>query len=225
MDKQALLKNLVIVGTSHVARDSLTIVHDAFAKSNPDIVAVELDRNRLFALLHDAKPSSNPLAIFKIGFKGYFFALIGSYLQRKLGTITGVKPGSDMLLAVNLAKQHGKQVALIDQDIRITLKSFSKKTKARDKIRFIADIVFAPFRKKESLPFNIQEIPSEELVDSLLLKLKKRYPSFYRVLVTDRNRFMAKNISALLESNPEKKILCVIGAGHAKALAEDIEKL
>ena len=51
--------------------------------------------------------------------------------------------------------------------------------------------------------------------------MKKTYPNVYRALVSDRNKYMVKNIVKILRKNPGKKILVIVGAGHQ----EGMEKL
>jgi len=45
-------KNLTIIGTSHIARQSLEEVKSAIEKIKPDIIAIELDRKRYYGLTH-----------------------------------------------------------------------------------------------------------------------------------------------------------------------------
>ncbi len=60
-------KNLTILGTSHIAKQSLKDVEDAIIKAKPGIVALELDRKRLAALL-DKNP---PKVRLRISFQPY----------------------------------------------------------------------------------------------------------------------------------------------------------
>jgi len=57
-----------------------------------------------------------------------------------------------------------------------------------------------------------------------MLELKKRYPKIYKVLVDDRNRYMAKKLAKIVMKEPNKKILAVVGAGHKKELEEFVYK-
>ena len=45
------MEGITIIGTSHIARQSIREVKEAIEKGKPDIVALELDRQRLPALL------------------------------------------------------------------------------------------------------------------------------------------------------------------------------
>lgn len=221
-------KNLTIIGTSHIAKQSIDEITSEFTKLNPDIVALELDKPRLIALLSkkSQKQSSIPIsAILKVGIKGYIFSLIGHWVEKKLGKIVGVEPGADMLTAFNLAKNNSKNAALIDQSIEITLKKLSKAITWREKFTFLGDIFRAVvLRKKEFETFDLTKVPSEKLMLSMMAKVKKKYPNVYRVLVTERNEIMAKKLTILMKRNPEKKIMATVGAGHEKEIICLIKK-
>jgi pheromone shutdown-related protein TraB len=213
---------LVIVGTSHIAESSLKEIEFVFNKENPDVVAVELDQQRLYALLSNQKPDHSPRMIKELGFKGYLFALLGSLIQQKLGDIVGIKPGSDMLRAVQLAKAHNKKIALIDRDVRITLARLSKAIGWKEKINFVIDLFSAPFSKK--MRIDLKAVPEKELIKNLLGLLKRRYPGLYRVLVEERNKILALKLKTLMESYPDQKIMAVLGAGHEEEVLRLIKK-
>ena len=62
-------KNLNIIGTSHIAKQSIDSVKNTILKEKPDIIALELDKNRLYGLMHNEKKKLNIRDIPKIGFK------------------------------------------------------------------------------------------------------------------------------------------------------------
>ena len=66
-------ENLLIIGTSHIARQSIKEVSDAFRTFEPDILAVELDKARLASLLSEEKPKIRWKSIRTVGIKGFFF--------------------------------------------------------------------------------------------------------------------------------------------------------
>ncbi|MEM4637656.1 MAG: TraB/GumN family protein [Candidatus Woesearchaeota archaeon] len=216
-------KNILIIGTSHIARQSIIEINKKFLEFNPEIVCVELDKKRLQALLTNAKPDYSISGIKKYGLQGYLFAVIAGILQRKLGNVVGVKPGSDMLTAINLAKQNNKQLVLIDQDIDITLRRFSKEFTFKEKFKLLFDILKSPFSKKK-IKVNLNEVPEENIINEMTTQLRERYPSLYKVLIYERNIVMAKNIVKIMERNPEKKIFVVIGAGHEKEMVALIKR-
>jgi len=218
-------KNLVILGTSHIAIQSVNDVKTLIEEEDPSVVALELDKKRFFGLLTRKKEHLRLKDIRKIGIKGYLFALIGAYVERKLGENVGMKPGSEMLTAIKIANQKGIKIALIDQDIEITLRRFSDEITWKEKFRIIFDLIKSLiFGKREFKKLRIKEIdltkvPQKKLIKRMVREVKKRYPSIYKVLIEERNKVMAKNLKRLMKE--EKKVLAIVGAGHE----EDMIKL
>jgi len=212
-------KNLTIIGTSHIAKESVNAVKLHIEKEKPDIVALELDHKRLHALLHPGK-KDHLYAIKKVGFKGFLFSVIGEWAEKKLGKMVGVKPGTEMLTAFHEARKNKAEVVLIDQDIEITLKRFSKTLSWREKFNFFVDIVKAPFSKNK-IKIDLNKVPSQELISMLISEVKKRYPNLYKVLIEERNEIMSRRLYNLMKE--KKKILAVVGAGHEEEIIKLIK--
>ena len=205
--------DLTIIGTSHIAKQSLDEVERAINVEKPDIIALELDRRRLYSLFK--KPGRIRIYdIKKIGIKGFVFSLIGAWAGKKLGKMVGVMPGSEMKKAVKLAKKNKIKIALIDQDIEITLRKFSKSLTWKEKWNFFADVVKAVFSKKKTIEFDLTKVPSKKVIKKLVGQVKKRFPNVYNVLIDERNHIMAENLRKIMEMHPDKKILAIVGAGH-----------
>lgn len=221
------------IGTSHIAEESVKEIESFIEKEKPSIIAVELDKQRLKALLSNKRDRislKNIGLVKKIGFTGFVFAYIASFVQKKLGGMVKTQAGSDMLTAINLAKKHKLRVALIDQDVDKTLYTLSKEMTFREKMRLIGDVIKGLFTgEKEAEEWGIKgmdfkKVPQDKVVDKVIRKTKERYPSFYKTLVEDRNRFMIKKLVQLMARNPGEKILAVIGAGHKKEMEELLEE-
>ena len=215
-------KNLTIIGTSHIAKQSLDEVKAEIENNKPDIVAIELDKNRLQALFQKKKEKLSIYSIRRIGLKGYLFALIGAWAGRKLGEYVGVSPGSEMKKAVKLAKKHNAKIALIDRDIEKTLKRFSETLSWKERWNFVVDIISAPFKRKK-LEFDLTKVPDKKVIKKLINQVKERYPNVYKVLISERNRVMAANLQKLMDKHPDKKILAVLGAGHEEGISKLIK--
>src|SRR3989344_4760642 len=127
---------ITVIGTSHIAKQSIKEVRKAIEEGKPDIVALEIDRQRLPALLQKERRSPRISDIGRVGLKGFLFALLGGWAERKLGESVGVKPGAEIKAAYQLAKKKGIKVALIDQDISTTLQRLSKGITWKEKFRF-----------------------------------------------------------------------------------------
>jgi len=222
-------KNLTIIGTSHIAKQSLEDVKSFVEKESPDILALELDKKRYFALTHDVKRRVRIADIKRIGLKGFLFNVVGAWIEKKLGKMVGVKPGAEMITAISLAKKHKLRLALIDQDIELTLKRISKELTLRERLNFIVDILKGVFFGKTELKklgikqIDLTKVPPKTLIKKLTGMMKKRYPGLYLVLVEERNRVMASNLKQLIERFPAKKILAIVGAGHEEELMDMVK--
>jgi pheromone shutdown-related protein TraB len=218
------MKQVILIGTSHIAKQSIDNVRKAIIEEKPDVVAVELDHSRLEGLMSEEKPKFSLYSIKIVGLKGFMFALIGSWLSKKMGRLVGVDPGEDMLSAVNTARENHIKVALIDQHINVTLARFSRFFSWKEKWHLIADVfkgVFMPksqMKKMGLTDIDLTKVPSEDLIEKILENTKDRYPNLYRVLVHERNVFMVKKIINLIAQENVSKIIVVIGAGHRKGI-------
>ncbi|MCK5282325.1 MAG: TraB/GumN family protein [Nanoarchaeota archaeon] len=215
--------NLYIVGTSHISKQSINEIKKAFDDLNPEILAIELDKGRAYALMSEKQSKLSLYHIKRIGLKGFLFALIGSWVSKKLGKLVGVQPGSEMKTAMLLAKKNKTKIALIDQDIELTLKKFSKHLSWKEKWNLMVDILKGIFLRKKDplLNFDLSKVPEKKLIKLMMAKVKERYPNIHKVLIEERNYYMARKIKRLMSDNPQKKILAIVGAGHE----EDILKI
>ncbi len=216
-------ENLTIIGTSHIAKESILDVKKFILGKKPDIIALELDKKRLIALFNKRKPKFKDIK--QVGIKGFLLNLIGAYIEKKLGKLVGVSPGSEMKTAVNLSKDYGAKIDLIDQDISITLKRLSNKITLKEKFKILKDIFKGIILKKSDIePFDLRKVPKEEIILKLINKVKENYPSIYEVLIKERNEHMAKALYKIINDNKDKKILAVIGAGHEQGIWEILQR-
>lgn len=218
-----LFQNLVIIGTSHIAKASVSEVEQTIEREKPEVVALELDKGRFFALVNKQKGRIRFRDSRTIGFNGYLFAKIGEFVERKLGGKVGLDPGEDMLSAARIASKNKCKIALIDQKIEITLKNFSKEITWKERFRFVGDILTGFVSKKNKVQIDLNKVPDQEVINKMLLQVKERFPIFYRVLVTDRNKYMAKKLVKLMGSYT--KVVAVVGAGHEEELLDEIKLL
>ncbi|MBI2662537.1 TraB/GumN family protein [Candidatus Woesearchaeota archaeon] len=225
------MPSLKLLGTSHIAQQSINEIKHAITVFQPDIIALELDTPRAHSLLSEKQNKISLTAITEIGVKGYLFAKIGQIAQQKLGNSVDIAPGSEMKTALELAKKNNLQIELIDQPIQITLKNFSKHLTWKEKFHFFTDILHGIFFPKKQLrefgleKLDLRKVPEKELIMKIVAQLKKRYPNIYKTLIDDRNRYMVKCLVKLLREHPGKKILTIVGAGHLDGMQELLLKI
>ncbi len=215
-----------IIGTSHVSKESVDKVSSYILEHKPDIVAVELDARRAHALLHGAKPKLSLGMIKVMGIKGFLFFALASFLQKKIGQVVGMEPGSDMKTAIISASKVNSKIALIDRRIEVTMRRLSEGIGWRERFRFFFDMLLGPFSKemREFGKIDLRKVPSKELVTKVIGRVRQRYPAIYRVLVEERNEHMATVLASIVRGNPESSILAVVGAGHEDDLARMLKE-
>ena len=141
--------NICLIGTSHVAEESIQEIKKGFEKVQPGIVALELDNNRVYSLKHKVKRPRNLALIKALGLSGFLFYLFGEFTQSKIGKLVNIEPGSDMLTALDLGEKNNCLIALIDRNIQITLRRFSQYFKKKEIVRMIIDVVKGLFSKNK----------------------------------------------------------------------------
>lgn len=218
------MENLSIIGTSHISPESVKQVKETIQKIKPDFVAIELDKGRFLSLTKKQK-SSKRIEIRKLGIGGFLFIIIGAWIEKKLGKIVGTEPGVEMKTAINEAAKIKAKVALIDQNINITISRLLKNLTRKEKLTFLYDLTLGwIFQRKLVVKFNLKKVPEDKLIDMMIDLVKDRYPTVYNVLIAERNVYMAKKLMNLMKANPEAKIVAVVGAGHKQGMLEYINQ-
>ena len=223
------MPEVILIGTSHVAKQSVDAVKRTIEQENPDLVAVELDRQRFNALMSPQKPRFSFYNLRRVGLKGFLFALVGSYISKKIGRVVGVEPGSEMLTAVHAARKSNTRIALIDQDIHVTLSRFSRYFSWKERWHLVVDMFRGLVSPKKEIQryglgsIDLSKVPSQDIIEKLLVKTRDRYPNLYRVLVHERNIIMVKRIIGIMSKGDIEKLVVVVGAGHRKGMATLLE--
>lgn len=203
---------LTLIGTSHIAKESEQRIQKYILSEKPDIVAVELDPSRLHSIFQPPR-KIRITEIPKIGFMGWAFAVIGSWLQRKFGESVDMVPGADMRIAIITAKHIGAKIALVDRPIQLTLRRLSTEMTLWTKLKFFFYLFSGVFRS-EKLEFDLEKVPEEKVIHQLTAELRHKFPALYKVLVTERDEFIAHQLKLLKMQNPDSNIMAVLGAGH-----------
>jgi|Deesub1362A_J573_1020465.scaffolds.fasta_scaffold00094_79 pheromone shutdown-related protein TraB len=208
---------ITIIPTAHISKESVEEVRDKILELKPDVVAVELCPVRYKGLTEGREiPIIDLIKSKKSSF--VIANILLSFLQRRLGEEVGVKPGKEMLIAIDTAKELGVEYALIDRDIKITLnRAFSKMT-LLEKLRAIKEMIYVFSLSATDVEKEIENVKKEENLEEILNVFKKISPNLFETLVTERDAYMA---SKLLELQAKyENILVVVGAGHKRGIED-----
>ncbi|HEY3423080.1 MAG TPA: TraB domain-containing protein, partial [Methanocellaceae archaeon] len=140
------IDNIILVGTAHVSEKSVKEVEEAIELNQPDVVAVELDARR-YQALREGDQQQKEIKIKDIlqGNNMLLFMMqwLLASVQKKVGAEMGVKPGAEMMAAIDAAQKKGLEIALIDRDLGITLGRFWSKMSLREKFRMFYSLILA----------------------------------------------------------------------------------
>ncbi|VVB61355.1 TraB family protein [uncultured archaeon] len=204
-----------IIGTSHIARESVEKVKEAIKEKKPECIAVELDYNRYYAMLYKQRGEV------KLPFLQKTILTLMQKLQENLSKQTNIFPGTEMMAAVEFATMNGVRCAFIDQDINYTVSRLMKKLGFFGKLKLLVYLIPAlvgvPIKGVTMLAeIDLNKVPDEKLIERALTELKREFPAIYEVLIEERNRHMARNIRKLQEQF--STIVVVVGAGHVNGI-------
>jgi len=207
---------VVLIGTAHVSEKSVDEVRNAIRKLKPDIVAVELCRARYDSLKGNV-PETNQVPIKEILTEGkvYYYLVhwLLAYVQKKIGDDMGVKPGSEMISAIEEAEASGAKVALIDRDIQVTLQRFWGRMKFIEKIKMLGSLIGGLIGIGKGTEIDIDQITQQDVVTALVSELREFAPTAAETLIDERDAYLAGNI-VRTAAGGNKTIVAVIGAGH-----------
>jgi len=214
-------REIVVLGTAHVSRESVDLVRAAIGELRPDAVCVELDPKRFEALARperfEALDLREVIRTRQLATLGLNLAL-ASY-QRSLGVALGVKPGAELLEAARAAEAEGIAVALCDRDVRVTLRRAWRALSFWKRSLLLATFSAAIFEREELTEEDLRELRRTDVLTRLLTELGEAFPGLKTVLIDERDAYLAERI----RETPGRRLLAVVGAGHVAGLVRALE--
>ncbi|HEV8360849.1 MAG TPA: TraB/GumN family protein [Candidatus Thermoplasmatota archaeon] len=220
------------MGTAHISAESVKEVREVIAREAPAVVAVELDEARYKALTEPEKWKETKLVdVIKQG-KAFMLlaqAFLASY-QRRLGEKFGVKPGSEMLAAIEEAKARSATLVLADRDIGVTLKRAWARMGLREKFRITWEFMKALTgaaaleEGKAGQEMKPEDLLKEDALSLMMEELSAFAPSVSDVLVKERDAYLAGKIREASAQAGSGKVVAVIGAGHLRGVEAHLQQ-
>ena len=209
-------ENIRLVGTAHISRASAELVKRQIEIYHPERIAVELDESRLIALEDPQTFDEETLGVAIRNGRApllLFQAMLATQ-QRKMGLETGEMPGVDLLTAVEEAREREIPFALVDRDVRITLRRAWVKMGLIQRFRLLTALI-APEEEEE---IDVDAIPEDlDLISSMMEELRQMIPAAGEVLIDERDCYLGERIR---QESTKGRVLAVIGAGHLSGVEE-----
>jgi pheromone shutdown-related protein TraB len=213
-------REIILIGTAHVSRDSAELVEKVIEEERPDTVCVELCQSRYDAIMQ--KTDWEEMDILKIIRQKRTSLLLSQLImasfQKKLAERFKINPGEEMIRAVRKADEIGARVVLADRDIRTTLKRTWRTMKFFRKLRFIYELITSIFIDEEISEEDIEKLKERDALELALQTFGKELPEIKATLIDERDRYLARRI----DDAPGEKIVAVVGAGHVPGIRENL---
>ena len=213
-------RQLVIIGTAHISRESVDTVLKTIEDEQPDSVCVELDEQRYLHLIDKNRwENLNIVQVVRQGQIPFLMANLAlSSFQKRMGLQTGVKPGEELAAAAQEANARGINLVLVDRSIRTTLLRAWRSTGFWRKMQLVSTLLAGLFEKQELDEEELSKIRQTDTLSAMLEEMAEVLPQAKTTLVDERDRWMAHHINAATGN----KILAVVGAAHVPGIMKNL---
>ncbi len=215
-------KKILLVGTAHISQSSVDEVNKVIEQEQPDTVCVELCASRHQAMVD--KDQWKNTDIFKVVREGKSFLLLSNLImtafQKRLGSQLGVKPGAEMLAAIQASEKINAELQLVDRDVKITLQRTWRGMPFWGRMKVFSQLLASLFIREEISKEEIEKLKESDALSEAMQMLADQSPDMKRILIDERDQFMAEKI----RQAPGKRIVAVVGAGHVKGLSLELER-
>jgi pheromone shutdown-related protein TraB len=213
-------KAVKLIGTAHVSKESADYVQKIILEQKPDTVCVELCNTRLDSIQNKDKWLN--MDIIKIIREKkallLFVNLILASFQKRIAKKFDVQPGQEMINAVNSAKEINAVIIPADRDIQITLSRVWRGMGFFKKVKLLFQLLLSVGASDDITEEEIEKMKQEDILKNLLTDVKKSHPEIERILIDERDMFLAEKI----KNAPGEKIIAVVGAGHVPGIKKYI---
>lgn len=209
-------KTVILLGTAHVSKDSERLVAKVIEAERPDTVCIELCEARYQSIRQKDKWLDTD--IIKIIKEKKSFLLLSNLLlasfQKRIADKFDIKPGAEMIKAVESGEAVGAGIHLADRNIRITLAKTWRVMGLWDKIKILFQLVLSMGEIDEISEEDIEKMKQEDVLETLLVDVGKSLPILKDILIDERDQYLTHKI----RTAAGKKIVAVVGAGHVPGI-------
>ena len=213
-----------LLGTAHVSRASVDAVRAAIDSGAYDQVAVELDPQRMQALMDpDALAKLDLIKVLREGKTALFAANLAlSGYQRRLAEKLGIEPGAELKVAAMEANARGLPLHLIDRDVGLTFRRAMRSLGWWGRAKISAGLVAGMVANEEVDEGQIEKLKEGDMLESAFNEFASETPALYEAIIAERDRYMAARLRE--STGGAREVLAVVGAGHLQGLARHLRE-
>lgn len=221
-------RDVYLLGTAHISEKSVSEVRRLARNVQPDIIFTELCEKRARKLRakstvehFGARDALQAVLSGGMSLPEAFFKTIMRSLQSRSAGSIGLKPGGELLAAIEVAEELGVQVVYGDRDVDETLRKLREAVWAElgsllsmqpgDSVRHALQSGGGPVD-------TVERLRVREVVSDLRRTLDEQAPQTARVIMHERDEIMASSLIDLSASG--SRVLAVVGAAHMEGIEQ-----
>ncbi len=209
-------KEIILLGTAHLSRESVDLVSRVVEMEKPETVCIELCQSRYQAITQKNRWQNTNLT--KVIREKKAFLLLSNLMlasfQKRIGKKFGIKPGEEIMRAIEVAEKIGAHIHLADRDIRITLSRTWRLMGLWTKVKMLAQFITSIGELDTITEEDIEKMKKKDVLETLLSEIGESFPAIQRVLIDERDQYLTHKI----RTAPGRKIVAVVGAGHVPGI-------
>jgi pheromone shutdown-related protein TraB len=209
-------RQIILIGTAHVSRESVELVERVIDAEQPDTVCVELCQPRYEAIRQKDKWQETDIVkvIREKRASLLLSQLVMASLQRKISQKFNVTPGQEMLRAIDRGEAIGARIVLADREIRVTLLRTWRNMGFWSKVKFLPEVLISLFSTDEITEEEIEKLKQQDVLELALQTIGDKLPGLKTTLIDERDLYLAHTIAQA----PGERVVAVVGAGHVPGI-------
>lgn len=219
--------HVFIIPTSHVSHESEELVKDSIRRIQPDIVGVELDKDRYERLYSETDDRVTIRSVRRSGLGLSAFVFLLKKSQQVVSKRLGIEStGVDMKAGIETAEEQEIPFALIDRPIQETLQSFRDQSSIVDIVKLLGNLVLANVQLQNYSDTELRdETDLEEIsINTVVNELETHFPTFKSTFIDERDAWMS-DVVTTLTSSTNSTIAIVVGAAHSLGIQANLEDM
>ena len=215
-------KELILVPTAHVSKNSAELVKKVIEDENPDSICIELDADRFHSLKNKKSwEDTNITQVIKDKKAGFLLVnlVLGNY-QKKIAKQLGSNSGQEMIEGIKASEERNIPLVLADRSIQTTFSRIWTSLNIWDKANLLSLIISSMFEKEDISEEDLAKLQQEDNLTAALQEITKEFPKISHVLVHERDMYLAHKV----KNAPGKKVVAILGAAHIIGMKEEIYK-
>lgn len=215
-------KQVTLIGTAHVSKESVALVEKVIDEEKPDTVCVELCESRYQSI--QSRDQWRNTDIIKVIKEKKAFLLLSHLLlasfQKRIARKLDIKPGEEMIRAIEAAKKGDAAIHLADRDVRVTLSRTWRAMGLWDKLKLLFQIILSFGESEEISAEDVEKMKEQDVLTAVMADIGKSFPVVSKIIIDERDQFLAQRI----HEAPGEKIVAVVGAGHVEGIKKYWDK-